>query len=106
MINGTNHGLTSENVRMVEDIFRRHIPVGAKLVVWIFGSRAKGTHSRYSDVDLLIECAALPTDALSNITESLEESPLPYKFDLVDSAKLAPEYAHSVHASKHFLFSL
>jgi predicted nucleotidyltransferase len=101
-----NHGLSPQNLRIIEDIFRKNIPSGVRLVVCIFGSRAKGTHSRYSDVDLLIECEALPAGALSKIAESLEETSLPYKFDLVDAGKLAPEYKLSVNASKRFLFAL
>jgi len=72
-----NHGLSPQSLRTIEEIFRKNIPAGVKLVVSIFGSRAKGTHSRYSDVDLLIESESLPADALSRITEGLEESSLP-----------------------------
>lgn len=101
-----HHGLSAQNLRIIEDIFRKNIPSGIKVVVCIFGSRAKGSHSTYSDVDLLIECDALPSGTLSRIAESLEESSLPYKFDLVDAAKLAPEYERSVLASKQLLFTL
>ena len=100
-----NYGLSQQTLRVIEDIFRNNIPSGIRVIVSIFGSRAKGTHSTYSDVDLLIECEALPPGTLSKIAESLEESSLPYKFDLVDAAKLATEYEHSVQASKRVMFA-
>jgi predicted nucleotidyltransferase len=106
MISLRDHGISPQNLGVVQDIFREHIPAGVQVVVCLFGSRANGTHSKYSDVDLLIECEALPVGALSKITQDLEESSLPYKFDLVDAGKLAPEYKRSVDASKQFLFSL
>lgn len=47
----------------------------------LFGSRAKGTHSQRSDIDLAL---AGPIDALGAeaIAAELEELPLPYRFDI------------------------
>ena len=65
--------------------------------VWLFGSRARGAHQKYSDVDLLIEgdkrdlCALL-----GQLKEELEESNFPFAVDLVFADDLAASYADSV----------
>lgn len=73
--------------------------------IWIFGSRAHGQHQKYSDIDLLIDSPALNARVLSHLAEDFEESLLPFKVDLVDVRKLAPEYAAQVHASKKLFWS-
>ena len=61
--------------------------------VWIFGSRARGEHRPYSDVDLVFETPApLPVGLLGKIRENLEESRLPVKVDLVSWPELAESY--------------
>ena len=54
--------------------------------IFCFGSRAKGTHKKFSDLDLLIRNVE-KTDKMSNvvgvITENLEEENFPYKVDIV-----------------------
>jgi ribosomal protein S18 acetylase RimI-like enzyme/predicted nucleotidyltransferase len=49
---------------------------------FVFGSRAKGTQKRFSDLDLLY-FDAIPSNALSQIQEAFEESELPFTVDLV-----------------------
>ena len=99
-------GLTSKDLELIENIFRKEIPNSLGIRVYIFGSRAGLGYQKYSDVDLLIESVALPAKTLSIIAERLEESSLPYKFDLVDVRKLAPEYADSVHKTKQLVFTI
>ena len=48
----------------------------------VYGSRAKGTHKPFSDVDLTLEGENLSSDDILHIADMLEESPLPYLFDL------------------------
>lgn len=63
--------------------------------IWIFGSRARGDHQPFSDIDLLLE---LPASAkiVGKITEALEESRLPFKVDLVLIDELAESYREGV----------
>lgn len=63
---------------MVRSVFRRHPEVTSAT---LFGSRAKGTHSDRSDVDLAVTGELEPLDAES-IASELEELPLPYRFDV------------------------
>lgn len=67
----------------------------------VFGSRASGTYRKFSDVDLLIEVVPpFTADQVEKLAESLEESDIPLKFDLVTSESLKPEYATEVRAQK------
>ncbi|MDM8536670.1 nucleotidyltransferase domain-containing protein [Desulfobacterales bacterium HSG17] len=51
--------------------------------VVLFGSRAKNSHKRGSDVDLAIKGKAITNDIISSLRIDLEESNLPYFFDIV-----------------------
>ncbi|MCM2283071.1 MAG: nucleotidyltransferase domain-containing protein [Bdellovibrionaceae bacterium] len=67
--------------------------------IWIFGSRVRGDHKPFSDIDILFELpdnTALPTGFLPNLTMSLEDSSLPIKVDLVNVADLAESYRSRV----------
>ena len=65
--------------------------------VWVIGSRARGTQREFSDLDL---CFHTPTEIsgaiLSDIKETLEESSLPIKVDLVSWEDLEEEYRDNV----------
>lgn len=50
---------------------------------YAFGSRAKGTAGKYSDLDLCYQ-EEIPWNILSHIQEDFEESDLPFKIDLVN----------------------
>lgn len=57
-------------------------------IAWvkIYGSRAKGTHERGSDIDLAF---GSPTDCSADLLEALDNLPTPYLFDVThyDSLK-------------------
>ena len=59
-------------------VFRRHPEITA---VRLFGSRAKGTHTPHSDIDLALwgDVDALQTET---IAAELDELPLPYHYDV------------------------
>jgi predicted nucleotidyltransferase len=60
--------------------------------VKIFGSRAKGTYKKGSDLDLCISGKNLKSSTLANLSDDLnEESLLPYYFDLLDKRKISSE---------------
>ena len=64
---------------------------GLRMAV-VFGSRAKGTHRPGSDVDLAIFGESVKAADLVRLSEQLnEDSPLPYRFDVVQYETLASE---------------
>ena len=63
---------------LIRSVLRRHPQVQAAI---LFGSRAKGTHTIRSDVDLALDGNLALLDAEA-IAAELEELPLPYRFDV------------------------
>jgi predicted nucleotidyltransferase len=63
---------------MVRSVFQRHPEVTSAT---LFGSRAKGTHSDRSDVDLVVTGEVEPLRAEA-IASELDELPLPYRFEV------------------------
>ena len=70
--------LTPRETALIQAVFRRHPEVVA---VKLFGSRAKGTHTPHSDVDLALWGGIDEVRAQAIATE-LDELPLPYQFDV------------------------
>jgi len=53
--------------------------------VWLFGSFARGEERTTSDIDVAVEPGPdFPAHLLGEIAEALEDSTIPYFFDLVD----------------------
>ena len=60
---------------------------------FIFGSRATGQLTPFSDLDLgILGREKIPGHLLEKIREDLENSSIPYKIDLVDFNKVSPEF--------------
>jgi len=70
--------LKTVELEMVRSVFRLHPEVKSAT---LFGSRARGTHSDRSDVDLVIAGDVEPLRAEA-IASELDELPLPYRFEV------------------------
>lgn len=63
-------------------IIRKHVPVGK---IYLFGSRARGTHGPMSDVDVAIDAGApIARSLIGLIKEEIEESRVPFFVDVLD----------------------
>ncbi len=74
------HGLTGNTVGQIAGVLER-FPAVEKAV--LFGSRAKATHKRGSDIDLALEGAALDWRTVGAIYDALDDLLLPYRFSLI-----------------------
>ncbi len=70
--------LNPAELELLRAVFRAHPEVKSAT---LFGSRAKGTHSARSDVDLVVTGDVEPLRAES-IAAELEALPLPYRFEV------------------------
>jgi len=70
--------LLALELALIRGVFRRHPEVSSAT---LFGSRAKGTHSIRSDVDLVVSGSVDPLRA-ETIAAELDELPLPYRFEV------------------------
>ena len=68
----------------VRDILQRYVP---DCEVWAFGSRAKGTAKKFSDLDMAVVGAEkMGACRMAELREAFQESALPFKVDIVDWA--------------------
>ncbi len=89
---GLNQNQWDEFVRIAIDPLKAQ---GCQL--FVFGSRARGQHHVYSDLDVLIHCSRpLPTGLLFEIKDQLEQSSLPIKVDLVLKEHLSEAYLANI----------
>jgi predicted nucleotidyltransferase len=74
----TELGLTERELNLILGVLRQHRDITGAIV---FGSRAKGTASPSSDVDLALEGITHELQAEA-IARELGDLPLPYRFDV------------------------
>lgn len=84
--------LTERELDMIRGVLRRHQGIGKAV---LFGSRAKGTASPASDVDIALLGVDDPLLAEA-VASELEELPLPYRFDVkaLEAIRYAPLREH------------
>src|SRR5690349_18963508 len=70
--------LSVSELALLRRVFEQHPEITE---VRLFGSRAKGTHTPQSDVDLALWGKVAPLQAEA-IAAELDELPLPYRYDL------------------------
>ena len=89
---------TSESEReIITDILNRHVP---DCEVRIFGSRCKGTHKPYSDIDIaIVGRELLGIRKLGELKDAFEESDLPYRADVLDWNEISPAFQATIMRS-------
>lgn len=76
------HGVEEEHKKKIIGVLTVLFP---DATIYLFGSRARGTHRKYSDIDLAIDMGS-PADpaAINEAKSMLSESNIPYFIDVVD----------------------
>lgn len=65
--------------------------------VWLFGSCARNEVMQHSDIDVaILPRDELPEGFFARLTESIEESSIPYDVDVVDLSRAAPSLIEEV----------
>ena len=81
--------------KKIKNIILNNLPSG-EFKVFLFGSRAIGNNSKWSDYDIGISGKRkLPISILAKIYNELEESDIPYKVDLVDFSNVSDKFKKS-----------
>lgn len=95
----SDRDVSSDPLAMVRDIVFRELN-GLPVRVFLFGSRARGQAAPGSDIDIaLLADSPLPRALLSRMRESLEESSVPVKVDVVDLATADELFRRAVLAA-------
>jgi predicted nucleotidyltransferase len=55
--------------------------------IYLFGSRAKGKATPYSDIDIALRGTKALGTKLTLVREAIENSDIPYKVDLIDLSR-------------------
>lgn len=96
-----NTGLTQTQLNTIRTIVYSYLDP-KKYQAFIFGSRAIGNNSKYSDIDLGIEGEEdIPLHLLAKIEYDLENTNIPYIIDIVDMKDTSKEF--SKIAKKHII---
>ncbi|MBA2367834.1 MAG: nucleotidyltransferase domain-containing protein [Candidatus Protochlamydia sp.] len=82
------YGLTTADMITICNVLRKYPAVHEAI---LFGSRAKGTNSPGSDVDIALKGNDLENEVLQISTYLNEESLLPYCFDIINYQTLDNE---------------
>lgn len=73
--------------------------------VLVFGSRARGSHRRASDIDLALDAPGLDARGLSRLAEAIDDLLLPQEVDLVVLDRVTdPELLARIRADGRLLF--
>lgn len=79
-------------------IISKHIPTAT---IYLFGSRARNTHTLQSDIDIAINIKQkIDPSVLSEIREDIEESLIPFTVDVVDINNISQELKAQVLKDK------
>lgn len=90
--------LSAEAWADVHRILRQHVP---HLEVWAFGSRARWTAKKYSDLDLaVLTDKPLPLATAADLRIAFDESTLPIKVDVVDWSTISDSFRKIIEADK------
>ena len=93
-----NIDLNPHDWEEVKRILRRCVP---GYEVWAFGSRVKRTAKKYSDLDLaVISEQPLPLATMAELRQSLDESDLTIKVDVVDWANTSAPFRSIIEENK------
>ena len=91
-----NFGLSASDWGLVRTLIIEKLQA-AGCDVWVFGSRARGTHREFSDLDICFSAKSqLPTGLLSEIKEATEDSNIPVKVEIGPWEDLADDYRQNI----------
>lgn len=101
--------LHPDHLKIIHRILNKYLSNSSS--VWVFGSRAKGTARKYSDLDLAIDVDQQPLSLsmMTSILDDFEESDLPYKVDkvdIVDWNTISDEFRRTILSDRKSIFPI
>lgn len=99
MIQAETPRIAAADLAVVKAILADCLP--PEVSVAVFGSRARGRPKAWSDLDLVLEGPApLSLALMARLAEAFDESPLPWKVDLVDRRTVAAPFGRIIDTTK------
>lgn len=87
--------LQPSELKLLRQILEQHLPKDCK--IWLFGSRAKHTAKKHSDIDIALDHSqpiSLQTIAILN--NALSESNLNNKVDVIDLNQISESFKQNI----------
>ncbi len=78
-------GLKNHIISLIHGVFSKYPAVKS---VYIYGSRAKGSFKKTSDIDLILIVDTKQTISMGSLSADLDDLPIIYEIDLTDEATL------------------
>ena len=91
-------GLEEKQIDFIKETLKKYIP-NSDAKFYVFGSRAKGEYSEYSDVDIAIDFPELSSDTKSRLELEFENSTFPYEVDIVDLNNIKEDFKNLIKDS-------
>ena len=92
-------GLNKEQYNYINEVVVKPLK-NENAEVWCYGSRARNTHHKFSDLDLMVVSEKNLTTKIEEIKELLSNSNFPYKVDIVQLQNFAKAYLPSYEKDK------
>lgn len=90
--------LPADQLALIRSVLKKTFPEEGTQF-YLFGSRVTGGWRPESDLDLMIqEDCEIPFGTLALLKEAFEESPLPFKIDVVDSHRISSDFRQKIVA--------
>jgi len=87
--------LSDDQLEFVLNTLQKHLDKSAK--AWIFGSRAKWTAKKFSDLDMAIDAGqTLSFTKLNALNDAFIKSDFPYKVDIVDLTDVNESFKQTI----------
>jgi len=92
-------GLSQDEYELLENLVVKPLRERGA-VVWCFGSRARGTQHKFSDIDLMVDTTTDLSPLIAQLIEDIVESHFPYKVDIVQRIDFAQSYLSGYERDK------
>ncbi|WP_295155578.1 nucleotidyltransferase family protein [uncultured Brachyspira sp.] len=94
--------LSNNEIKIIKNILEKHIQNGK---AYLFGSRARGTNKKFSDIDIAIDInRKLSLSEISRIKDDFEESDLIYITDIIDYNSISKSFKSIIDLEKVLIY--
>ena len=89
-----SHGIDENSKQKIIAVISALIP---EATIYLFGSRARGTQSQWSDIDIALDAGKkLSRYDIGELVSMFEASSMPYRVEIVDFHAVSPDMQKSI----------
>lgn len=100
-----NYGFLPSELAELKKLLQKHFGDLTDVKVYLFGSRAKGDHKKFSDVDLAIQSKSKDVSSrIAQFQSEWEESRIPYRLDVTNWKDVFKPYLPEIRRTRKILW--